>query len=935
MPPRAARRPAPIALRPLPPPFPPPISPSIQHIATVFRVAISRLQDRQATEQEKRDERDKLQEDVHRWNSINEYTTKYTPVNQASAEQQEVREAYIKAREELILLFNEHAQLIDDVQKITKLPTGHDLIIERLEKVMESDEDLAINMRQCILRKGNAAEDVRLQTLRRLVEKVESFEERRQNTSSKLDNVVDKVFNDGLTIDYLRGELETKEELMETIKNERNELQSQNTRLKQALTKKETEVEVLRQIKGKDQSITAAQLEQALGKVFEQQSLDQAQSLEDREANIQQTKQQLEAAATKYIKSISTVEQVRAKRVFDEERIQRLTEDNKKLETENRKLRINDNTHRTVCPTISQQRDELKQQVNNLTNQTGNQSVVEATLRQQLVAEKTISARFEDVAEEAVKGFQETEKRLDIAEANEKHWLQQYNEQKTAAREAIAVRKSQERIKKTLESHLAGEKAWTKLNIEKINKLIKDHRQERLEIAQRHQQELKKETDAAEAARAETRSVRKELEQKLEVETTARRQANSKQLEHLVYNTKLNNQVNAARNALNDEKAKVTQLQNDLANTSAELTAAKASLSTAEEERDNERASIQRLTASSTATTTATAQTVAQLKNELKTTSDTTKQCQQQITQLERKRDELTSENKNATDQISAWRCILLREVFRLENWTDAAMEELHLCELIELAWPALETVQQQALIVLDGHDFGNRDDVPVFAFSIWGEASIENPDLGLAEINSFATALLGFKYQTRILAFLQASIKKMIEKDLTEQQALFCFRGLELLCRCCPDKLRRLAFGEIFDMHDIYTTPNVVLARAAERLAGRLIDGHPETRGTAVKWTLEKHGFASYSLDNQYVLFPVKQPSGKDHVFLVNNGNQMTQLSYDNLECRASAYTGKYIVKVFDKAGTVIAKKECDLSDNLEPLYKVFPYEDLGLKFE
>lgn len=46
-------------------------------------------------------------------------------------------------------------------------------------------------------------------------------------------------------------------------------------------------------------------------------------------------------------------------------------------------------------------------------------------------------------------------------------------------------------------------------------------------------------------------------------------------------------------------------------------------------------------------------------------------------------------------------------------------MEELHLFELIELAWPALETVQQQALIVLDGQDSGARDDVPLLAFSI------------------------------------------------------------------------------------------------------------------------------------------------------------------------------------------------------------------------
>jgi hypothetical protein len=65
---------------------------------------------------------------------------------------------------------------------------------------------------------------------------------------------------------------------------------------------------------------------------------------------------------------------------------------------------------------------------------------------------------------------------------------------------------------------------------------------------------------------------------------------------------------------------------------------------------------------------------------------------------------------------------------------------------------------------------------------------------------------------------------------------------------------------------------------------------------------------------------------------FLVNNGEKMMQLSYDNLEFRASPSTGKYIVKVFNEASTT-AEKECDLSDNFGELYDVFPYEDLPIE--
>jgi hypothetical protein len=175
-----------------------------------------------------------------------------------------------------------------------------------------------------------------------------------------------------------------------------------------------------------------------------------------------------------------------------------------------------------------------------------------------------------------------------------------------------------------------------------------------------------------------------------------------------------------------------------------------------------------------------------------------------------------------------------------------------------------------------------------------------------------------------------------MIGKDLTADQTLFYFRGQELLCRCCPDGKSRSRFKDIFSLRRINTVPDVIFVRATEQLVDALSTGFNETHGSTIKWALEKYGFPSYPLDNEYVLFPVKAAAGgKDQVFLVNNGDKMMRLSYDNLECRASAFTRKYIVKVFNEAGTVIAEKESDVSDNFEPLYDVFPYEDLGLMFD
>ena len=84
---------------------------------------------------------------------------------------------------------------------------------------------------------------------------------------------------------------------------------------------------------------------------------------------------------------------------------------------------------------------------------------------------------------------------------------------------------------------------------------------------------------------------------------------------------------------------------------------------------------------------------------------------------------------------------------------------------------------------------------VPLTALSILGKASMDNPSLGFEDINNFAIALQGFRYKPRVLAVLQVSIKKMIEKDLKfdEDQALFCFRGLEHLQITTPRSFKKV----------------------------------------------------------------------------------------------------------------------------------------------
>lgn len=873
--------------------------------------------------------------DIRGFNTVNSYRTNFTPVIKAGAEMDEIRAGFIDVTQELHALFYKKGELVEDILKITSLPTGHDLIIERLEKLMESNEDLAINMRQCILHKGNTAEDLRLKKLMQLVEKVESFEERRVSESRALSKHVEQLWKDGLLIDELREEGESREKEIEDLEKDKEHLQAENNRLTQELAKKETEVDVLREVQdGKDQNITTEQLEQALVKIFEQQTHEQGQSLEDQEANVKQLGEQLQVAAQKYIGTIATVEQVRAKRQSDAERIAQLTEANDKLETENKKLKINETIHQTICPAVLDERDTLKKQVDIFTNREGTHTTIEFILREEIATMKKKSERDQALRIDALKGWSDEEKRREQAENNAKHWLEKFSEQKTAAQTAIVNKRAQVAIKESLQGQLADEQQRVKDRVEEIKRLKEEHRNVKHELEQQHHYALQKEIEVAETAKAETRSVRKDLEQKLEIEATERRQAENRRTEALEYNRDLNKQVTTARIALEAEVRKSTQLQKELESINTELTTVKARLITAEEERDTERASVQSLEAATTQADTITAERWAKVKNDLKVMNDSISELKLHKQQNEEKQEELTKLNEQAKEEISYWRCIVLREVLGLENWASIPMQG-ELLKLLECPWPAVTTVQEKALVVV-GEDSGFRGDVPWLALSIWGKASMENPNLGLDDINNFAAALQGFRYQPRILAFLQASIQNMIGKDeiedlteihLTEEQAIFCLRGLELLCRCLPDGLSLQGFGQIFTTR--YPIPNVILVRAAERLVESLTEGIRETRGTAVKWALQKYGFPSYPLNDDYVLFPAK-----DQIFLVNDGEKMMQISYDNIECRANASTGRYIVSVFNKTGT-IAKKEGDLSDEFGGVYAVFKFEDLGLVFD
>jgi FtsZ-binding cell division protein ZapB len=144
----------------------------------------------------------------------------------------------------------------------------------------------------------------------------------------------------------------------------------------------------------------------------------------------------------------------------------------------------------------------------------------------------------------------------------------------------------------------------------------------------------------------------------------------------------------------------------------------------------------------------------ARLEEELQKKEDTTKQQEQYISQLEAKRDDLTSDNEKVKNEVSTWRCIILRNVLGFKDWVDVPMRDQELHQLLNNGWPPLHKVQQQALIVLDNEDSGFRQDAAFMALSTWGKASMEYPNLGLDDIVKFATALPGGSYKPSVLAF-------------------------------------------------------------------------------------------------------------------------------------------------------------------------------------
>ena len=477
---------------------------------------------------------------------------------------------------------------------------------------------------------------------------------------------------------------------------------------------------------------------------------------------------------------------------------------------------------------------------------------------------------------------------------------------------------------KLLERQLLEERERNNKQAEQVKHEKEKMERERIELVQEHRKQLDKETKAAASARAQVETVRRGMQQKLDTEIRARMHGDEVQIENLVHSAALMNQVSEAQQAANLEAIKVQQLHIELGSTNAELSKVQAHLTNAERERDAARAAMEQLKASTMQSTSATEEEVARLQRQMKEREDAIERQKVNIKDLQAKRDELTRSSKKAGDEATTWRSIILLDVLKLENWRDLPMREQELCRLLNNNhWPALDRLQDQVWIML-GHNPEDYPDVALLALSIWGRASMTNPTLGPADIDQFATALLGAGYQTRILAFLEIAIGQMIGKALTVPQALFCLHGLELLCRCCSDAGSRSRLADVFGHRRIDEIPNFILVRGAERFVDRRTNGFDDSRGATIKWAIEKYSFPYYPLVDEFFLLMVKGPNNKNQVLLVGDGDNIVQVPFHDLQCQADMAAGTYTVSIANIMD--MTPKTCNLDDCFGDLFDIFP---------